>query len=390
MPVLSRQRRLSIIGIGIGGRLLACLAGLLIFGLAQAHPLLAGLEDALLHYRQLAADPATQAVWQEALPPPDKPRARKIEPGQPWAGLDMLVRRLVILGDLSADTPVPQHYEGTVVAGILVFQRRHGLEPDGVIGRATLAQLNVSPAARLRQIELNIERLRQLPPAARQLLVNVPEFVLRAFSGDTEKLRMRVIVGRAAQTRTPLFTADLRYIDFSPFWNVPRSIARRETIPKIRKDPAWFAAQGFEFVAADGIDTTLTEENLAAVLQGKKRLRQRPGPQNALGGIKFGIINPLNIYLHYTPAVRLFERTRRDLSNGCIRVEQPIELVRFVLADRPDWDADRIQAAMTRGTPVTLHLPEPLPVTIAYLTALPGADGRVSFFPDLYGLDQLQ
>lgn len=389
MTVPSHPRRLP--NFGVGGRLLVCLAGLLIFGLTHAHPLIDGLEAALPHYRALAANPAVQAAWSEPLPPLDKPGARKLEPGKPWAGLALLVRRLVALGELPAGASVPERYEGAVVDAVVAFQRRHGLEPDGVIGKETLAQLNLSPALRARQIELNLERLRQLPFASRWLLVNVPEFVLRAYAGNDEKLRMKIIVGKALKTRTPMLVEDLRFIEFSPYWNVPPSIARQETIPKLRSDPAYFDEQGFEFInQAGGIDTTLSEENLAAVLAGKLRIRQRPGPKNALGGIKFVFPNRENIYLHHTPSVRLFNKARRDFSHGCIRVEEPLALAKFVLANQQDWDEERIKAAMAKGVSATLRLQEPLPVVVAYLTAIATEDGRVSFLPDLYGLDQLQ
>lgn len=386
MTVPSRQRRLP--NVGVGGRLLALLTGLLIFSPAHANPPIQGLEAALWHYRQLAAQPETQAAWTQGLQPFG---ARKLEPGKPYAGLALLVQRLVILGDLPADVEIPPRYEGKIADGIVAFQRRHGLEPDGVIGKETLAQLNQSPDLRVRQIELNIERLKALSYPPRWLLVNVPEFSLRAFEGDAEKLRMRIIVGRAVKTRTPMLVEDMRFIEFSPYWNVPPSIARQETIPKLRSDPAYFDEQGFEFYSqAGGIDTTLSEENLAAVLAGKLRIRQRPGPKNALGGIKFVFPNRDNIYLHHTPAVRLFARARRDFSHGCIRVEEPLMLAQFVLANQPHWNEERIRAAMAKGISATLRLQEPLPVVIAYLTAMPTDDGRVSFLPDLYGLDKLQ
>jgi murein L,D-transpeptidase YcbB/YkuD len=386
MAMPSRQRRLP--NVGVGGRLLAFLTGLLFFSLSHADPLLDRLEAALPIYRQLAGDPAMQAAWNEALP---SFGSRKLEPGKPYAGLALLIRRLAILGDLPADAEVPPRYEGKVVDGIVAFQRHHGLEPDGVIGKDTLAQLNIAPARRVRQIELNIERLKQLPHAPRRLLVNVPEFLLRAFEQDEEKLRMRIIVGSALKTRTTLFVADMRFIEFSPYWNVPPSIARQETIPKLRSDPAYFAEQGFEFYSrAAGADTTLSDENLEAVLEGKLRIRQRPGVKNALGGIKFAFPNHDNIYLHHTPAVRLFNKARRDFSHGCIRVEEPLVLAKFVLANQPDWDEARIRTAMSRGVSATLRLHEPLPVVIAYLTAMPGDDGRVRFFPDLYNFDALQ
>ncbi|MDI6749466.1 MAG: L,D-transpeptidase family protein [Rhodocyclaceae bacterium] len=382
--VPSRQRRLR-----VAGRLLVWLAGLLMPTLALAHPLQAGLEAALAHYRRLAADPAVQAAWYEPLPPLG---ARKLEPGKPWAGLPILARRLAALGDLSPAIPPSARYEGELVAAVTAFQKRHGLETDGVIGKDTLAALNVPPARRLRQIELNLERLHQLPFAPRHLLVNVPEFVLRAYAGNEEKLRMKIIVGSARnKTPTPLFVEEMRYLEFRPYWNVPPSIARKELVPRLRRDPAHFVAEDFEFHDGHGgAITTLTEENLDAVLRGRLHLRQRPGPKNALGGIKFAFPNHDNIYMHHTPAVRLFAKARRDFSHGCIRVEEPVALARFVLNDDPFWDEPRILEAMQSGQTRIVKLPEPVPVIIVYLTAVADDPGKVSFFPDIYGLDALE
>jgi len=275
------------------------------------------------------------------------------------------------------------------------FQRRHGLADDGVIGRATLAQLQVGPAARVRQIELAMERLRWTPltRAPRMIVVNIPEFVLRAYEvqGGHVGLRheMKVIVGKALATRTPLFDEDMRFIEFSPYWNVPHSIARAETVPRLRREPAWFVEQGFEFVAADGaVFTSLSVDRLDAVVAGRLRIRQRPGPLNALGDIKFVFPNNHHIFLHHTPAAQLFERERRDFSHGCIRIEQPVALARFVLQGMPEWTEERIRLAMSQGESTTLRLAEPVPVLIAYGTSLV-KQGRIHFFQDIYGHDRL-
>ena len=170
----------------------------------------------------------------------------------------------------------------------------------------------------------------------RMVVINIPEFVLRAYEVSEGRIRvrleMKVIVGKMLDTRTPLFDEDMRFIEFSPFWNVPPSIARDEVVPRLRRDPAYFERQGFEFVAPDGrVGAPLSAATLNAVLAGQLRIRQRPGPQNALGDIKFVFPNRSNIYLHHTPATQLFERERRDFSHGCIRIEQPVELAKFVL-----------------------------------------------------------
>lgn len=357
---------------------------------APALPLYSNLRLALAHYRKIAVDPVTEALWSTPLPPGPH---QKLEPGQTYAGLAILTLRLVTLGDLSCDTLPPKTYAGTVVEGVKTFQARHGLNPDGVIGRLTLDSLNVSPAARVRQIELAMERLRWTPflQAPRMVAVNVPEHVLEAYEVrdgvKEEGISMRVIIGKALDTRTPLFDEQMRFIEFSPYWNVPPSIARSEVIPAIRRDPAYFGRQGFEFVGNGQVITTLAPEHLDAVLRGGMRIRQRPGPRNALGDIKFVFPNKDNIFLHHTPSPGLFERDRRDLSHGCIRVQDPVGLANFVLKNEPEWTEERIRAAMGAGVSRTIRLREPVRVLIAYSTVRV-RDGRVHFFADIYGQDR--
>ena len=351
-------------------------------------PLYASLRAALAQYRGLADHPA----W--ATPLPALPQ-RRLEPGQAWAGLAQLTQRLVALGDLPENTQPPATYDSALQDGVKAFQQRHALAVDGLLGKATLGQLAVTPAERVRQIGLAMERLRWTPlqQAPRMIVVNVPEFVLRAYEWRDDKvsvqLTMNVIVGRALNTRTPLFNEDMRFIEFSPYWNVPPSIARSETVPRLRRDPAYLQRQGFEFVGGKGqAITTLSSENLDAVMRGQMRIRQRPGPLNALGDIKFVLPNNNTLYLHHTPSPQLFQRERRDFSHGCIRVEEPVALAQFVLQDDPAWTPERIREAMARGKSSTIRLANPLPVVIAYSTTIV-KNGLVHFFADLYGHDRV-
>jgi murein L,D-transpeptidase YcbB/YkuD len=312
-----------------------------------------------------------------------------IRPGDPCPGCPGLARWLEALGDLPtrpAAPPPPDatpKYDARLVAGVQRFQERHGLESDGVIGPATAAALAVPAEQRVRQIVLALERLRWIPALerGRAVFVNIPAFDLVAFddvgSGEPPALSMRVVVGKAA-TRTPVFTGTIETVVFAPYWNVPRSIVVHESLPRIRRDPGYLAAQDMEIVGG-GV------EDLAA---GRARLRQRPGPRNALGRVKFLFPNSHSVYLHDTPSRGLFARARRDFSHGCIRVEKPVELAEWVLRDRADWPPARQREAMagTRETPVKVS--PGVPVVIFYTTAVARRDGTIAFFHDLYRYDE--
>lgn len=352
-------------------------------------PLYVSLREALARYRELENDTALQ----HSLPPLP---ANKIIPGHAYVGTSALAQKLIALGDIPANAAIPTRYEGILIDGVKAFQHRHGLTADGRIGKSTFDQLNTPMATRVRQIALTLERLRWTPllSGKRMIVVNVPEFVLRAYEINDGQINMKdtmnVIVGKALDTRTPVFFEDMRFIEFSPYWNIPPSIAKAETVPKLRRNPAYFNSEGLEFVGGDSrVISTLSDANLDAVIRGKLRIRQRPGPKNALGDIKFIFPNNENIYLHHTPTPQLFNRDRRDLSHGCIRVEDPVALAKFVLQDQPEWTEQRIRDAMASGISKTIRLKQPLPVVIAYGTAIVKNDGKVYFFQDIYSHDKL-
>jgi len=304
--------------------------------------------------------------------PADLPKLRE---GDHHRALPEIRRLLAILGDLPENAAPPRdptRYDAALAAAVRRFQRRHGRGDDAVIGKSTLQDLRVPPAHRVQQIELAMERLRWLPKqlADRYIVVNVPEFRLRAFDtgSETPRLSMGVVVGSAARgTETPIMHADMRYVIFKPIWTVPYEIAKEEILPKAEKDPAYLEKQNMEYDQAG-------------------RLRQRSGPNNSLGLVKFILPNPYQVYLHDTPSKELFRRSRRDFSHGCIRVADPVGLAEFVLDG--EWDRSRIVEAMKEGPDRNrVDLAAPVPVFLLYTTAVADPDGRLFFYEDIYGHD---
>ncbi|RSZ60730.1 L,D-transpeptidase family protein [Massilia atriviolacea] len=346
----------------------------------------------LATYRKLAEQPFT------ALPPLPE-GVKKLEPGASYAGVATLRARLVQLGDLSASAPAEPAkagiYTDALADGVKRFQARHALNDDGVIGAGTLAALNVPLTRRVRQLELGLERLRWLPdfPDGRLIAVNLPSFRLWALElGPGEKnplIEMRVIVGAAVKTPTPLFVGSMRYVEFNPYWNVPRSIEKGEIIPKLARDPGYLGKNEMELVplAGGAPVSTVDAATLDGLRAGQYRVRQRPGPRNALGAVKFAMPNTDNIYLHSTSAQSLFKRGRRDLSHGCIRVENPTGLAKFVFGDQPQMTPAVIETLMKPAPMKTVSLKKPIPVVLFYSTAVTDREGLALFPEDVYKRD---
>ena len=350
------------------------------------------LKQALAHYRQLAAMSPVPAL--PAL------TVRSIKPGEPYAGAAALRATLARLGDMPDAEAVSTatQLDAPLSAALARFQARHGLQADGVLGAGTLAALQVPLSERVQQLLMSMERARWLPrPSGPFILVNIPQFRLYAFRGpgDSEQhmLAMNVIVGRTFPSHnTPVFMADMRYVVFRPYWDVPGSIARNEILPKLRQNLAWGAEQDYELVRGQSDNSPVVaweESALEPLRRGELRVRQKPGPRNALGRVKFMFPNPYNVYLHSTPAQSLFARTERAFSHGCVRVENPQALGEFVFANEAGWDgariADRLQA---EGGPERINLGNSLRVVIFYATAIAAEDGRILFLQDIYKHDQ--
>ncbi len=358
--------------------------------------LVAATEPGLVQYRNLKRFlPLMRALAGDTtlIPPP---RGRTVRPGDRYEGLPALVRLLTALGDLppgAADTATS--YGGAVEAAVRRFQSRHGLESDGILWPLTQEALRVPLAWRARQVELAMERLRWLPPlTGRALVVNIPAFHLFGFDSigmvGGPQLDMRVVVGRALDTRTPMLLEDLRYVEFRPYWYLPRSIVVNEIVPALRRWPGYLQWNRMELVGAKGVAGAdrVTSADIDRLLRGELGVRQQPGPANALGLVKFVFPNRADVYMHDTPSTELFSRTRRDFSHGCIRVEDPAGLAEWVLRDEAGWSREQIVAAMEGKRTFRVPLAQPIPVAIFYTTVAVRADGTASFYADIYGNDQ--
>jgi L,D-transpeptidase YcbB len=361
--------------------------------LAQVEPPYPGYQrtiQALQTYLQLAKKDDGEQL-PAAIP------AKAIAPGDSYPGVPRLIRLLRLVGDLPADASLPADatlYQGPLVDAVKAFQLRLGRTPDGRITAQTLADLNVPLSSRVREIQLTLERWRWVPVIlhASPIIVNVPEFRLRAYDENFKiAVTMNVVVGKAYDHDTPVFSDLMQYLIFRPYWSVPYSIARAEMFSRIAKDPDYLAKKGFAVVdSRQEVVTsgTVTSDILDQLRAGKLFIRQNPGPKNSLGLVKFIFPNSYNIYMHDTPEQEFFSRTRRDFSHGCIRLERPADMAVWVLRDNPgSWSLDHVRAAMNGTATQQVNLTHPIPVLIVYATVIVTGDGLVHFYDDIYGHD---
>jgi len=283
-------------------------------------------------------------------------------------------------------------YDASLAAAVQLFQRRHGLTADGVIGERTLRFMNQRISDRIAQIALNMDRLRWMPSinSERYLLVNIPDYKLTVYEGAQRTLDMRVIVGSSA-TPTPVFNDQLNHIVFSPTWTVPTSIIRNEIIPNLRKDSTYYSEKNFVIYKQDvQIDPALENWKDPGINPYQLRVVQNPGADNSLGSVKFMMPNNMSVYLHDTPSRRLFAKDYRALSHGCVRLQEPAKLAAYLLKDQQGWDAERISKAMSGSSPATIILKKRYPVYLTYQTAWVDDDGLLQFREDIYGHDKFQ
>ncbi len=339
----------------------------------------AALKRALADYRAIAA----AGGW------PSVPLGESLKPGMTDARVEALRARLFVTDGAPRQTSGPADlYDQGLVNAVKWFQKRHGLEDDGIVGRNTVAALNVPVEARIAEIVVAMERWRWMPETLGRdhLIVNIAGFELRHVEEGKVVDRMAVVVGKP-YSRTPVFSDRVRYLEFNPYWNVPSSIAIKEELPKLRRNPAALAASGFEAVRGDQV-FQLTDIDWSQYGPGNFpfQLRQRPGPSNALGRVKFMFPNKFNVYLHDTPSQGAFAANSRAFSHGCVRLSRPLDLADEVLAGTAGWNRRKIDTVIAGGERTVVNLAQPLPIHITYLTAWV-EKGTPNFRNDIYEQD---
>jgi L,D-transpeptidase YcbB len=344
------------------------------------------LRDAL-HRLQAVAD---KGGW------PTIPEGPVLKAGDHDMRVLMLRDRLRIGGDLYAQvtSDIPDHFDDPVVEAVKRFQSRHGLEPDGSVGPQTLEELNIPARARVRQIELNMERWRWLPHdlGRRHIVVNTAAFDLAAVEDHRVVLRMRVVVGRPAR-RTPVFSAPMQYMVINPSWTVPPTIAVEDILPRLVEDAGYLEHQTIKVYRGwDDNAAPIDPHDIDWRAYGRNnfpfRLVQEPGSNNPLGRFKFMFPNRFSVYLHDTPNHRLFGKVQRDFSSGCIRVEEAPSLAAFLLEDDTEWSAARLRSVVRKGREQVIRIKEPVTVHLLYMTAWVDENGELQFRRDIYQRDK--
>lgn len=315
---------------------------------------------------------------------------KSYKPGDSSTSIQEIRKRLYLLGDLTTPDTASMIYDQTMEAAVKNFQNRHGLAIDGAIGPSMLTELNTPVSSRIQQIMINMERSRWVPVQLKgdYLAVNIPAYKLYVYEDDSLEWECNVVVG-SINNKSVIFNGNMKYIVFSPYWNIPASIVAKETLPAIKRNRGYLASHNMEVVGGSGV------VNPASVNWEKYSgynfpytIRQKPGPNNSLGRVKFLFPNEYSIYLHDTPAKSLFEEPSRAFSHGCIRVSEPKKLAAHLLRHDTTWTAAKIDAAMNRNKENTVTLETPVPVFIAYFTAWVDRSGRLNFRRDVYGHDE--
>lgn len=338
------------------------------------------LRNALRRFQAIEA----KGGWQPISP------GETLKPGMSDPRVAQVRARLMASGELTQAAGDPNLFDEGLEIAVRQFQAEHGLDADGVVGKQSVFAMNVSAKERVRQIIVNLERSRWLPEdlGDRHILVNVASFELRRVEYGSLQEVIRVVVGKPGH-RTPVFSDKIRYLELNPTWTVPYSIATKEMLPKLQANPnhlgnSFELLQGGQSIPFGSVDWAAYSRSSFPFT-----IRQKPGPKNALGRVKFMFPNKHSIYLHDTPSRALFARTRRAFSHGCIRVGRPLHLANQLLASAPGkWSLKKIQTVLDSAKRTRVNLPEPLPVHLTYSTVFRGLNGAINFRPDIYGRDK--
>ena len=348
------------------------------------------LRKALKKYRKIK----TKGGWESIL------EGKVLKPGMEDERVGLIRKRLVVTGDLESDNLEGIIYDDETVKAVKHFQSRHGLETDGIIGKNTVSAMNLPVDAKIRKIRINMERYRWLTHqlGERIIVVNIAGFRaagIKPKTGEFE-IEMPVIVGREYH-KTPVFSDSIKYIEFNPYWNIPVSIARNEMLPKLKKNAYYLKERNIRIFNGWGPDakeldsTAVNWGKVGKREMGRYKLRQDPGPKNALGTVKFMFPNKFNVYLHDTPSHGLFRETKRAFSHGCIRLSRPTELASYILGDKKNgWGIESVKKIIASGKRKVVSLKKPFPIYILYRTVLINPENEeVNFRADIYGRDAL-
>ena len=346
------------------------------------------LQNKLAEYRVLAV----KGGW------PSIPAGNALKPGMEDQRIKIVRKRLIATGELAPENMDSAGFDTALAEAVKRFQKRHNLKPDGVVGNQTLAVMNIPVAVRIKQIIINMERYRWLKRSMgdRLVAVNIAGFEVFAGKPGTIDLKMPVIVGKKYH-KTPVFSDTIKYVVFNPYWNLPPSIARNETLPKLKKDPHYLEKHNMRIFQGWGPDapeldaTTIDWSKVSKKNMNRYRIRQDPGPKNALGTLKLVFPNKYNVYLHDTPSHGLFKRERRAFSHGCIRMDRPAEMASWVLGgEEKGWSLARVNEIVASRKRQVAVLDQPISIYILYSTAFVNPeDNMLYFYEDIYSRDQL-
>lgn len=341
-------------------------------------PVYQGLVIALEKLREMDA----KGGW------PTIPEGRKLEPDDHSSRVVALRQRLAATGELGEAAVEGETYDDKLVAAVKGYQSRNGLDADGVVGRGTLAMLNIPVSGRISQVIANMERVRWQPDdmGARHVLVNIPAYQLVAVSQGRVDLNMKVVVGRPARA-TPIFSDMIRFVEFNPDWSVPSTIAKEDIQPHLVSNPLYALEHKNVRMYQDGVEVDPTTIDWRHTSVRQFRLTAPPGPRNPLGTVKFLFPNRFDVYLHDTSEPHLFAKTERAFSSGCVRVSEPAALANWLLADKENWSDERRVSILESLRKTRLNMENPVPVFITYITAWLGEGGQPVFRADIYNRD---